>query len=211
MDINMPRMNGIDARRLIKSEFPHVGIVGLSVNESEEMIEMMSAAGISAYVTKDSAVKTLCGAIEQAFSQRRSWRRGALPSSVPRARAICGMLPPQLRPDPSRAPFISPHSRLQYDFDAAILFPAEFREGRRRFIEPHAMGDDDARIDLAALYPLQQGAHVSLHVRLAGFNGERTIHDGTDGELIDESSIHHTPTIDTVPPFRQLMMASRKA
>ena len=66
MDINMPRMNGIDAARLIKREFPHIGIVGLSIHDTGEMVERMSEAGIAAYVTKEAAVKTLCRAIEEA-------------------------------------------------------------------------------------------------------------------------------------------------
>lgn len=68
MDINMPRMNGLEAAKLIRREFPRVGIVGLSIHDSEEMVETMAAAGISSYVTKDAAVKTLCHAIEAAFA-----------------------------------------------------------------------------------------------------------------------------------------------
>jgi DNA-binding NarL/FixJ family response regulator len=70
MDINMPRMNGIEAARVIKREFPDVGIVGLSIHDSGEMVERMSDAGISAYVTKEAAVKTLCHAIEEAAARR---------------------------------------------------------------------------------------------------------------------------------------------
>ena len=70
MDINMPRMNGIDAARLIKREFPHIGIVGLSIHDTGEMVERMSEAGIAAYVTKEAAVKTLCRAIEEAAVRR---------------------------------------------------------------------------------------------------------------------------------------------
>lgn len=69
MDINMPRMNGLEAAKLIKREFPRVGIVGLSIHDSEEMVETMAAAGISSYVRKDNAAKTLCPAIDAAFSQ----------------------------------------------------------------------------------------------------------------------------------------------
>jgi DNA-binding NarL/FixJ family response regulator len=46
MDINMPVMNGIEAAQRIKREFPEVGIVGLSIHDSGEMVERMSAAGI---------------------------------------------------------------------------------------------------------------------------------------------------------------------
>jgi CheY-like chemotaxis protein len=70
MDINMPVMNGIEAARRIKLEFPHIGIVGLSIHDGGDMVERMSAAGISAYVTKEAAVKTLCRAIEEAAARR---------------------------------------------------------------------------------------------------------------------------------------------
>src|SRR5690242_8336644 len=55
MDIQMPRLNGIQATELIKRFFPHVIIVGLSVHATEDMRHEMIRAGASCVLAKDSA------------------------------------------------------------------------------------------------------------------------------------------------------------
>ncbi len=72
MDINMPRMNGIEATKRIKEEFPHIAVIGLSVHEEGDLAQTMREAGICGYVRKESAVETLCHAIEEA-SQHKHW------------------------------------------------------------------------------------------------------------------------------------------
>jgi CheY-like chemotaxis protein len=52
MDINMPKMNGIEATRKLSAELPQVRIIGLSVNSKEDMAESMHAAGAAAYLPK---------------------------------------------------------------------------------------------------------------------------------------------------------------
>lgn len=68
MDITLPRMSGIQATQEIKAEFPHVAIVGLSIHESQEMVQAMTEAGGSVYLTKETASDTLFPAIEAAFA-----------------------------------------------------------------------------------------------------------------------------------------------
>ena len=68
MDINMPTMNGIEATRRIKEEFPDTSVIGLSVQNGMDMVQRMQAAGICSYLTKESAVDVLCRAIEDAVS-----------------------------------------------------------------------------------------------------------------------------------------------
>ena len=60
-------MNGIEATRRIKEEFPHTAVIGLSVLEGIHIAKMMKDAGISGYLTKESAVDELCHAIENAM------------------------------------------------------------------------------------------------------------------------------------------------
>ena len=53
MDIQMPRLNGIQATALIKRFFPHVIVVGLSVHATEDLRQEMMTAGASTVLTKD--------------------------------------------------------------------------------------------------------------------------------------------------------------
>jgi DNA-binding NarL/FixJ family response regulator len=52
MDINMPRMDGIAATRLIHQAFPEAKILGLSMHLKNDMSEAMLAAGAEAYISK---------------------------------------------------------------------------------------------------------------------------------------------------------------
>jgi DNA-binding NarL/FixJ family response regulator len=54
MDISMPKMNGIEATRRIKKEFPHIGIIALTMYEEEEYIFDLVKAGATGYLLKDS-------------------------------------------------------------------------------------------------------------------------------------------------------------
>jgi CheY-like chemotaxis protein len=59
MDINMPLMNGVEATRIIKTRWPEITIVGLSVNNDWQVQAAMTAAGASAYLSKDVAPEML--------------------------------------------------------------------------------------------------------------------------------------------------------
>lgn len=52
MDVNMPRMNGIEATRVIAQRWPHVAVVGLSVHDEAGTAESMYEAGACAYLYK---------------------------------------------------------------------------------------------------------------------------------------------------------------
>lgn len=55
MDINMPGTNGVEATKVIKREFPQMGVIALTIHEEEEYVLELVRAGISGYVLKDIA------------------------------------------------------------------------------------------------------------------------------------------------------------
>jgi signal transduction histidine kinase len=59
MDINMPRMDGIEATRQIKQEQPETVIIAVSVNDTPHLRESMQKAGASAFVSKEEAGERL--------------------------------------------------------------------------------------------------------------------------------------------------------
>ena len=59
MDINMPRLNGIEATARIKQIHPHVAVVGLSVNADGDYRRAMIKAGATAVLSKVSGITQL--------------------------------------------------------------------------------------------------------------------------------------------------------
>jgi DNA-binding NarL/FixJ family response regulator len=53
MDVNMPDMDGVEATRRIKRQFPEIQIVALSMLEEDSGSRLMLNAGASAYLPKD--------------------------------------------------------------------------------------------------------------------------------------------------------------
>lgn len=68
MDIAMPKMNGIDATRWIKTTRPHVTIIGLSIDHSMTVAKHMKAAGATAYLTKDATPADFSRVIHSALT-----------------------------------------------------------------------------------------------------------------------------------------------
>ena len=69
MDINMPKMNGIEATAEIKARHPDITVIGLSVNAGGENQEAMLNAGAASLLTKEVAVEQLYGAIQERMKQ----------------------------------------------------------------------------------------------------------------------------------------------
>lgn len=63
MDIDMPRMNGVEATRRIKQQFPDTLIIGLSVYEEQHKMEEMRRAGASTYLRKGGDAETFLNTI----------------------------------------------------------------------------------------------------------------------------------------------------
>ena len=63
MDVNMPKLNGIEATRRIVQEFPSMAIIGLSVQEDRQVQELMLEAGAVLYLTKNGIASDLVDGI----------------------------------------------------------------------------------------------------------------------------------------------------
>lgn len=70
LDVNMPKMDGVEATRIIKQQCPEIAIIGLSVNNSRQVEAAMHAAGASAYLTKDTAPEQLYNTISAVLIKR---------------------------------------------------------------------------------------------------------------------------------------------
>ena len=69
MDINMPKMNGIEATRHIKTKWPEITVIGISVNTGDDNGLAMKRAGATTILPKDTAVEQLHNAIQQAVTK----------------------------------------------------------------------------------------------------------------------------------------------
>jgi CheY-like chemotaxis protein len=67
MDVNMPKMDGIEATRIITRNLPSM-VIGLSVNASRRVRDSMSEAGAYALLTKESVAESLYRTIKEAAS-----------------------------------------------------------------------------------------------------------------------------------------------
>jgi len=64
MDVNLPRLDGIEATKRILLARPDTAIVGISVHQSEHVMLAMKSAGAAAFLTKESAADQLHETIE---------------------------------------------------------------------------------------------------------------------------------------------------
>jgi two-component system, NarL family, response regulator NreC len=64
MDISMPNLEGIEATRIIKEEFPALKVLILTVQKERAYLNRALAAGAEGFLLKEEADSELTGAVE---------------------------------------------------------------------------------------------------------------------------------------------------
>ncbi len=72
MDLQMPRLNGLQATRKIRNQFPGVRVIVITLHDSEEWKVASVAAGADRFLSKHSLRGELPGALAQLFPDRAS-------------------------------------------------------------------------------------------------------------------------------------------
>lgn len=67
MDLNMPGVNGLEAGQVIRREYPNIGILVLTVDDSDEKIFQVLQLGVAGYLLKDVDSKTLIESIHKVY------------------------------------------------------------------------------------------------------------------------------------------------
>ena len=67
MDVRMPEMDGLEATRAIKQEFPRVAVLMVTMHENPEYLYEALKAGAAGYVLKKSSAEEVINAVRQAL------------------------------------------------------------------------------------------------------------------------------------------------
>jgi DNA-binding NarL/FixJ family response regulator len=70
MDVGMPDMNGIEATREIKRDFPKIKIIALSMHSSKKFVSEMLKAGAVGYLLKDCTFDEIALAIATVMEEK---------------------------------------------------------------------------------------------------------------------------------------------
>ena len=65
MDVRMPKMDGLEATKRIKSEMPHTSVVMVTMHENPDYLLEAVRAGAAGYVLKDASGERLLGAVRR--------------------------------------------------------------------------------------------------------------------------------------------------
>ena len=89
MDVSMPRMGGVEATRQIKREFPHIGIVALTMYDEQQYIFDLVRAGATGYLLKDSESSQIVAAIRAIYEDSESFKRYPVAPARTKSKMYC--------------------------------------------------------------------------------------------------------------------------
>jgi DNA-binding NarL/FixJ family response regulator len=64
LDVTMPKMNGLEACRVLRRQTPHLEILFVTQHDSPQMMREAIEAGARGYVVKSNAARDLLAAVE---------------------------------------------------------------------------------------------------------------------------------------------------
>ena len=70
MDINMPKLDGLSATKMVHKKFPNVRVIALSQYDEKRFVKQMVKNGASGYLLKDSSKDILETAIKTVYEGR---------------------------------------------------------------------------------------------------------------------------------------------
>ena len=68
MDVTMPEVDGVEATRQIRAQFPEIRIVMLTMHADQEVLTSAIRAGASGYLVKDCSTEEIASAVRMAVS-----------------------------------------------------------------------------------------------------------------------------------------------
>ncbi len=71
LDLSMPKMNGISVMKEIKSQFPEIKIMALTIHESDQYVLEAFEAGADGYCLKDAGRNELMVAVDSVLAGKR--------------------------------------------------------------------------------------------------------------------------------------------
>jgi len=98
MDIQMPRMSGIEAAQIIMKRLPETKIVILTTFDDQEYIYQGIRAGAVGYLLKDAEVEDMLAAVRSAFRGEAVYKTGLAAQALSRV-AGSGLAIPGADPD----------------------------------------------------------------------------------------------------------------
>jgi DNA-binding NarL/FixJ family response regulator len=68
IDLNMPGVNGLEACKVIRRERPDIGIIVLTIDDSDDKVFQILQLGVAGYLLKDVDSKTLIDSIRKVYN-----------------------------------------------------------------------------------------------------------------------------------------------